>query len=188
MLKTKTELKNLIKEEKNINFFYCKSKKEIWFAKLTLAAPFLISRYLKRLRISEYYFYKKNENLLMYITYLYYARKRNKLGSKLGIEIHEGSLGQKTIIYHYGGGIVINPAAKIGNNCSFHGNNCIGNNGEDNLCPRIGNNVDIGYGAKIIGNINIGDNVIIGAGAVVVDSLPNNCVVIGVPAKIIRRF
>lgn len=53
-------------------------------------------------------------------------------------------------------------------------------------CPTIGNNVRIGAGAKVIGNVCVGDNVIIGANAVVVKDVPDNAVVVGVPAKIIK--
>ena len=51
--------------------------------------------------------------------------------------------------------------------CQLHGDNCIGNNGITLAAPRIGNRVDIGVGAKIIGNIEIADDIVIGAGAVV---------------------
>jgi putative colanic acid biosynthesis acetyltransferase WcaB len=55
-----------------------------------------------------------------------------------------------------------------------------------NSCPSIGNNVDIGSNVCIIGKVEIGDNVIIGAGSVVVKNIPSNCVVVGNPAKIIK--
>ena len=54
--------------------------------------------------------------------------------------------------------------------------------------PSIGDNVYLGANSVLIGDINIGDNVIVGAGAVVVDNVPSNCIVAGVPAKIIRHF
>ena len=54
-------------------------------------------------------------------------------------------------------------------------------------CPIIGNNVSIKAGAKVFGKITIGNNVIIGANAVVNKSVPDNCTVVGVPAKIVRK-
>lgn len=54
--------------------------------------------------------------------------------------------------------------------------------------PTIGNNVEFGAGCKVLGEIKIGNNVIIGANAVVVHDVPNNCVVVGVPARIIRQL
>ncbi|WP_008310301.1 serine O-acetyltransferase [Leptolyngbya sp. PCC 6406] len=53
--------------------------------------------------------------------------------------------------------------------------------------PQIGNNVRVTAGAKVLGNIHIGDNVTIGANAVVVKDVPENCVVVGIPARIIKR-
>lgn len=86
-------------------------------------------------------------------------------------------------------GVVVNGYAKVGKDCHLHGNNCIGNKGSNNGVPKIGNNVDIGYGAIIIGDIMIGDNTVIAAGAIVVDSFPSGNVVIGgCPAKVIREI
>lgn len=62
----------------------------------------------------------------------------------------------------------------------------IGNKNTEDDCPIIGDNCDIGAGAKIIGAIHIGNNVTIGANAVVVKDIPDNCIVGGIPAKIIK--
>lgn len=75
--------------------------------------------------------------------------------------------------------------AKIGDNCTIYHDVTIGqNNGKT---PVVGNNVIIYPGARIIGNIKIGDNVVIGANAVVVKDIPNNVVVAGNPAVIIKE-
>jgi serine O-acetyltransferase len=81
---------------------------------------------------------------------------------------------------------VIN-AKKIGKNFTFRNSLTIGNKNNDNtLLPIIGNDVEVGANVVIIGNIEIGDNVIIGAGSVVVKSVPSNSVVAGNPARIIK--
>jgi len=72
--------------------------------------------------------------------------------------------------------IFVNPHVTIGDNCILAGNNCIGNKKAG--YPRIGNNVFIGVGAVIIGDIDIGDNVIVGANATVTKSVPDNCTVV----------
>ena len=96
-----------------------------------------------------------------------------------------GKFGKCLKVYH--NNIVINDKAIIGNNVVLHGNNCIGNNGTDEKCPIIGNNVDIGYGAILIGDITIADNIKIGANSVVTKSFFEEGIVIaGVPAKKIR--
>jgi len=84
-------------------------------------------------------------------------------------------------------GIVINGKAKIGDYCTIMQQVTIGNKLEDEKVPEIGNNVFIGAGAKIIGDIKIEDNVIIGANSVVTKNVSKNCIVAGVPAKLIGK-
>lgn len=92
------------------------------------------------------------------------------------------------LIYH-SSGIIINSQAKIGKNCIMHGDNCIGNDGkDDNAVPIIGDNVDIGVGAKIIGQVKIGNNITVGANAVVLKgNYEDNSVLVGIPAKNIKK-
>ena len=98
----------------------------------------------------------------------------------------ENNFEEGLIIYH-AGNIVINRGAKVGRNCQLHGDICIGNDGKTNKCPIIGDNVDIGVGAKIIGDIKIADNIVIGAGAVVNKSFDEKGITIaGIPAKKIK--
>lgn len=80
-------------------------------------------------------------------------------------------------------------AEKIGKNFRCKNNITIGNkNDDDNQRPIIGDNVYVGANSVIIGKIQIGDNVVIGAGSVVVKDIPNNCVIVGNPAKILRKI
>lgn len=88
------------------------------------------------------------------------------------------------MIFHYNC-IVINGNAKIGKNFTIrHGVTVYDVNGKT---PIIGDNVTVGAGAKIIGGIKIGNNVVIGANAVVNKDVPDNCVVVGVPARIVKN-
>jgi serine O-acetyltransferase len=105
-----------------------------------------------------------------------------------GIELPcEVDLGSNFVIDHFGG-IVINGYAKFGDNCRIRNGVVVGlkNVGEVEA-PTIGNNVDIGAGAKLLGKINIGNNVLIGANAVVICDVPDNSIAVGVPAVIKAR-
>jgi serine O-acetyltransferase len=105
-----------------------------------------------------------------------------------GIELPcEVTLGRNFIIDHFGG-IIISGYASFGDNCRIRNGVVVGvRRVGDTTAPMIGNNVDIGAGAKLLGPIRIGDNVLIGANAVVLCDVPDNSVAIGVPAVVKPR-
>ena len=89
--------------------------------------------------------------------------------------------------FAYGGiGGVIHARAVVGRNCMIGQGVTIGGKSGWYEVPVIGDNVEIHAGARVLGPVKIGDNVIIGANAVVVKDVPDNCVVAGVPARIIK--
>lgn len=100
-----------------------------------------------------------------------------------GIELPcEVEIGRNFVIDHCGG-IVVSGFARIGDNCRIRTGVVVGLARTDDPCaPVIGNDVDIGAGAKVLGRIRIGNNVRIGANAVVVDDVPDDHVAVGVPA------
>lgn len=101
-----------------------------------------------------------------------------------GIHLPRGAkIGPGLRIWHFGG-IVLNPDTVIGKNCTLRHGVTIGNRHSDHDVPVIGDNVDIGVGAVIMGAIVIGNNVSIGANAVVLCDVPDNHIAVGVPAKI----
>lgn len=96
----------------------------------------------------------------------------------------EVPVGCNFIIDHFGG-IIVSGYASFGDNCRIRQGVVIGlKNVNQPVAPRIGNNVDIGAGAKVLGNIRVGNNVIIGANAVVITDVPDNSLAVGVPAVI----
>lgn len=103
-----------------------------------------------------------------------------------GIELPcEVDVGKNFRIDHFGG-IVISGFASFGDNCVLRDGVTVGlRRVEDPVAPRVGNNVDIGTGAKLLGDITIADNVVIGANAVVLEDVPPNSIAVGVPARII---
>jgi serine O-acetyltransferase len=105
-----------------------------------------------------------------------------------GIELPcEVEVGRNFVIDHFGG-IIISGYAKFGDNCRIRDGVVVGLRRIDEKCaPVIGNNVDIGTGAKLLGPIRIGDNVAIGANAVVLCDVPEDSIAVGVPAVVKPR-
>lgn len=105
-----------------------------------------------------------------------------------GIELPcEVKLGKNFVIDHFGG-IVISGYASFGDNCRIRNGVVVGLRRVDEPCaPQIGDNVDIGAGAKVLGNIRIGNNVGIGANAVVLCDVPDDHIAYGVPAVVKPR-
>jgi serine O-acetyltransferase len=91
-------------------------------------------------------------------------------------------IGKHASILHDGNGLIISPRVVIGDNVTLFHQVTLGN--KNGAAPKIGNNVYIGAGAKVIGGITIGDNVSIGANAVVLNDVPSNSLAVGIPAKI----
>ena len=106
-----------------------------------------------------------------------------------GIEIHPGAQIGKRFFIDHGMGVVIGETTIIGDDCTLYQGVTLGGTGKEKgkRHPTLGNGVVVGAGAKILGNITIGDNARIGAGSVVVRSVPPNCTVVGVPGRIVRR-
>jgi serine O-acetyltransferase len=105
-----------------------------------------------------------------------------------GIELPcEAEVGRNFVIDH-SGGIVVSGFARFGDNCRIRTGVVIGLARVDDPCaPFIGDDVDIGAGAKVLGRVRIGNHVLIGANAVVVRDVPDNSIAVGVPAIVKPR-
>lgn len=184
MIHSKMELKEILRHEKYLIFEG--SRYQYLLAVLKDHPNYEVWRYMKLLRKAGYYYTLRRNNIIRTLQYFYYTRKKNQLGRKLGIELNERTFGRGLIIYHTQG-IVVNGCAVVGENCHLHGNNCIGTNGKTTDCPVIGNNVILGVGAKVLGNVKIADNITIAAGAVVLESFEEPGITIGgIPARRIK--
>ncbi len=106
-----------------------------------------------------------------------------------GIEIHPAARIGKGFFIDHGMGVVIGETAEIGVNVLIYQGVTLGGTGKQKgkRHPTIGNNVVIGAGTKVLGAINIGDNVKIGANSVVLHSVPENSIVVGVPGRVIKK-
>lgn len=180
----KQEIVGIIDEEKEL---YVGSNYA--FHKSTLTKRYMIWKYLSCFRKTQYYQYLTKitggiVGLLYSVKYRYYSRKKNRLSAVCGVEIANGSIiGRRLDIWH--SGVVIN--CNLGDDCVFHGNNIVGNKGigRSEEKPCLGNNVDVGAGAVVIGNIKIADKCVIGANAVVTKSFAEpGSVIVGIPGKL----
>lgn len=106
-----------------------------------------------------------------------------------GIEIHPNAQIGEGLFIDHGMGVVIGETSVIGNNVLLYQGVTLGGTGlqKGKRHPNIGNNVVIGAGAKILGNITIGDNSYIGANAVVIKDVPADSTVVGVPGRITKQ-
>lgn len=91
-------------------------------------------------------------------------------------------------IFHFGDFTHVARTCHIGKNCIIQPGVVFAQKNEAENCTTVGDNCNFGLGAKILGTVHIGNNVIVGANAIVSKDIPDNCVVAGVPAKIIKRY
>ena len=182
----KTQLHKIIKQDRSR---YGKLR-HLWLRRILQDETARIVHILKILRFTEYYDIKKLESeglfkqyirliFVAYRLYLYYLCSKNNLY----LPLHK--IGPGLRIVHLGGAIRIG-CKKMGENCTVNAGVIIGKIKTDDRRPIIGDNVDCSVGSKIIGKVNIGSNSIIAPNSVVIKDVPNNCIVSGVPAKIIR--
>ncbi len=99
-----------------------------------------------------------------------------------GIEIHPAAKIGKNLFIDHGEGVVIGETTIIGDNCTIYQNVTLGGTGKEHnkRHPTLKDNVVVGAGAKVLGNITIGNNVKIGANAIVLKNIPDDCTVVGV--------
>lgn len=107
---------------------------------------------------------------------------------RTGIEIHPGAkIGRRLFIDH-GSGVIIGETTEIGDDCTIFQGVTLGGTGKDSgkRHPTLGNNITVGSGSRILGPVHIGDNTKIAANAVVLNDIPDDCTVVGIPAEIVR--
>ncbi len=135
-------------------------------------------------------FYHRLGNFFHRSNMPFFARTISQIGRFFtGIEIHPGATIGKGFFIDHGMGVVIGETSVVGDNVTIFQGATLGGTGKEKgkRHPTIGNNVVIGAGAKVLGNITIGDNVSVGANAVVLKDVPPNSTVVGVPGRVARR-
>lgn len=108
---------------------------------------------------------------------------------KTGIEIHPGAQIGKGFFVDHGTGVVIGETTIIGDNVTLYQGVTLGGTGKETgkRHPTIGDNVMVCAGARVLGSFTVGENSKIGAGAVVLQEVPPNCTVVGVPGRIVKQ-
>lgn len=108
---------------------------------------------------------------------------------KTGIEIHPGATIGKGLFIDHGSGVIIGETAILGDNITLYQGVTLGGTGKEKgkRHPTLKDNVMVSAGAKVLGSFTIGENSKIGAGSVVLEEVPPNCTVVGVPGRIVRR-
>ena len=181
MIKSKFDLKYYLKEDKNSVSF-----KKRFIKWITFADDYLPIVFMRALRYYEYYLNKKR-NIFNLIPYIWCMWNYRRLRKKSGLYIMPNVLGPGAYIVHPGF-IRMNTYVHTGKNITILPMVLFGRKSPDQIdCDiYVGDNVYISTGATILGPVRIGNNVTIGAGAVVTKDIPDNAVVGGVPAKILK--
>ena len=146
----------------------------------------------------EVFLYPSFKAVMMYRTahkwytdgHYFWARwLSQKAVRKTGIEIHPGAQIGKGLFIDHGSGVIIGETTIIGDNCTLYQGVTLGGTGKEQgkRHPTLGNNVMVSAGAKVLGSFTIGDNCKIGAGSVVLEEVPPNCTVVGIPGRVVRR-
>lgn len=188
MIKTWSDLNYYIKEDAKANFIGNSSWPHFLLRLLSGSESAHVFKYLKVLRYCEYHY--NNEGIWHRFFYAYYKIRLHRLGFKYNIRIPINVCGFGVTIYHLagGGGCLVN-AKQVGNYCKLQTGVLLGNaHQSEEEKPVIGNNVTFGPGAKVLGKVIVGDNCFIAANAVVVKDVPDNCLVGGVPAMVIKQI
>lgn len=137
-------------------------------------------RVILKYRIAHKLYLKKHYFLARWIS--------QRAARKTGIEIHPGAMIGKGLFIDHGSGVIIGETTVIGDNVTLYQGVTLGGTGKEQgkRHPTLEDNVMVSAGAKILGSFTIGENSKIGAGSVVLEEVPPNCTVVGVPGRIVR--
>ncbi len=133
--------------------------------------------------------YRKAHRQYLKGHYFRARRISQKAARKTGIEIHPGASIGKGFFIDHGSGVIIGETTIIGDNVTLYQGVTLGGTGKETgkRHPTLCDNVMVSAGAKVIGSFTVGENSKIGAGSVVLEEVPPNCTVVGVPGRIVKR-
>lgn len=173
--------KNKIIEEQKL---YHKNARSYFKARFGNTEIYIISQYIYHMRCKNYY--ENRSGLISKLFWVWHTRRLSYYSYKTGFQIPSHCIDWGLKIYHFGW-IVINGGSKLGKNISVYPGVTIGQTaGNSENVPVIGDNVIIYQNAMVCGKIRVGNNATILANSVVTHDVPENSIVGGIPAKVIR--
>lgn len=180
MIKNKQDLRNYIAQDEK-RFGYRKPNIYDWVVN---NENYYIWHFIHELRYVEYY--KNIGNKFLYALHFF---RFKRLSWKLHFTMYPGTIGPGLMIFHVGSFIHVGRNVQIGENCTILPGVVFGNKTQEckNQPITVGDNCYFGLDSKIFGPVRIGNNVTIGANSVVTKNIEDNCVVGGVPAKVIKK-
>ena len=181
MIKSKHDLKEYL--DADLKRFKTKPKFIDW---ILHNEKWFIHQYIVALRHVEYHINTNKKGILYLLWWFRYKR----LGFKLRYTIYPNTTGKGLIVHHVGDMVWIKSSARIGKNCTLRPGVVIGKKNYENADDMpvvIGENCNFGLGVRVFGKITIGNNVTIGANSVVTHDFPDDVVIGGIPASIIKN-
>ena len=137
----------------------------------------------------EVFLYPSFKVILNYrLAHRLFLKKHYFMARKTGIEIHPGATIGKGLFIDHGSGVIIGETAELGDNVTLYQGVTLGGTGKEQgkRHPTLKDNVMVSAGAKVLGSFTIGENSKIGAGSVVLNEVPPNCTVVGVPGRVVK--
>lgn len=185
MIQNKKDLFRYIDADKKAMNRRKESIWKVWVKRIFKWEKILLEDYIVTLRKVEY-LHNIKKNPFQYVRYaiLFYKYRRKCIKFLINIPINVAGPG---LAIHHIGPITINNLVRIGSNCTLQPGVVMGQNKTREDVPVIGDNVYFSPGAKVFGKVKIGNNVIIAPNSVVIKDIPDDCVVSGVPARIIKQ-
>ena len=192
MITSRAELRLYVSQDRKANL----GKNDSWlrgvFLWLLHHESYYMFKYLRNLRYYEYYHYQYSnakgvvDKASSVLPFIYRKVRYYHLSQKYRVCVVPNTTGPGLRLVHSQGGIILN-AHSIGHHCVVSTGVVVGNKGAKEHVATIGDNVELCMGCKVIGKVNIGSNVIVAPNSVVIKDVPDNCVVSGVPAVIIKQ-
>ena len=170
---------------------YYSSQQQVWWKRLKynlLAHPAmdqsLTWKYVKHLRHAEYH--SNNSGFIHKIGRTWHMFRLRRLGYKTGFQIPVNVVGPGLNLPHYGS-IIVNDNCSIGRDVTLYSGVCIGWKRRGTPCPVIGDNVFIGIGSSVIGDVRVGNHVTIGQNCVIVKDIADESTVVAQPPRILNK-